>query len=121
MPKLCLPHCTVRANQIAVHIISDVIACVKPHTAINMEKSSSWIERGIITAAELSAKGLGYFQLKLEQQQAISTFVEGQDVFVSEFVTYGVREVFLSSPFQRNQARSQGGFVGFGRTPLFRL
>ena len=38
-------------------------------------------------------KDLGYFQLKLEQQQAISAFVEGQDVFVSEFVTYGVWEV----------------------------
>ena len=64
---------------------------------INVEKTTTWSKREIHTAAQLSANDLGYFQLKPEEEQAISAFVDGQDVFVSLATGYG--KTFASLPF----------------------
>ena len=96
IPKSCLLHCTVRANQITVHLIIDLtdqVAWVWNHSIIIKTEMESWSPSEIRTAIELCAKDLGYYELKPEQHQAITAFFNTARCV--RFVTYGVQDDLL--------------------------
>ena len=67
----------------------------------------SAIEMGMQTAIIESGKQLGYDKLRPKQIQAMSSFIEGNDVFVSLPTGYGKSIIYAALPYAFDKLRGK--------------